>query len=195
LTAKRKPRPRCKVCQKPVTYRGAGRPPSYCAAHDPQKAQTIKRLAERERRRKGEPVEAELDAEKAAELGAAAAPAGPPRAMWSRGLAIGLSLGLGARAAAELAKLPETLTDAELVELELEARSRHSDLIARRATGVAQVLSTALARGALRLLSTIDSLPPHLLPSSIAALSKVLIEIQGGSQPAYGQITIQVSKG
>lgn len=114
--------------------------------------------------------------------------------MWAQHLAIGLSLGQSPRAAAELAKLPETLTDAELAELIEEAHVKHKDLIARRSTGIASVLSTTLARGALRLMSRIDHLPDHLLPSAIASLSKVLIDIQGGSQPSFGQIAITVKE-
>lgn len=193
MTKRPKPR-RCKTCKAALTYRGNGRPPSYCEGCDPQKSQTIKRLRKRiDRESKGEA--GAQDAAKLEQLGAAPeAEKGPPKAMWPRLLALGLSLGVGARDAAELARLPPELPEVELAALVSEAKAKHGDLIARRSSGIASVISTTMARASLRLLANIDLLPPHLLPSSIASLSKTLIEIQGGTQPSFGEIKINISR-
>lgn len=174
-----------------ITYRGMGRPPAYCAEHDPQKSKTIKRLRqaqERDAKAKG----GEIDEAKLEQLGATPSP-GLPRALWPFGLAMALSLGLTARDAAEHIALPP-LSDAELAALAAEAQTKHADLVARRSSGQARILSTVQGRMSLRLLANIDTIPAHLLPSSIAQISKTLIEQQGGSQPSFGEIRIDVSR-
>ncbi len=106
-------------------------------------------------------------------------------------LAVALSVTSDLPRAAALANLRE-MAPAELDALGARVRVDHADLIARRPAAIGALVWQAMALQVLNLIVRAPHMAPAQSAASAKALAQVLELVQGGTQPAYSKLIIQV---
>lgn len=129
------------------------------------------------------PAKTELPHERAARLAMEASE--PLR------FAVALSVTPQIEEAAKLAYLTDRTPD-ELIAFERIVRERHADLIARRPAAIGALVWQAMALQVLNLIVRAPTMAAAQSAASAKALAQVLELVQGGTQPAYSRLIIQV---
>lgn len=106
-------------------------------------------------------------------------------------LAVALSVTPDLQRAAALANIRE-LPPAELEALGARVRAELPDLIARRPAAIGALVWQAMALQVLNLIVRAPHMAPAQSAASAKALAQVLELVQGGTQPAYSKLIIQV---
>ncbi|MEO1172672.1 MAG: hypothetical protein AAFX94_11580 [Myxococcota bacterium] len=93
--------------------------------------------------------------------------------------------------ARRMAGLPE-MGEAELAELEEEAREKWGDVIAMRTEGFQKVGFLVAQLGMLQLMPKLQTLPANQIAPAVKSIVDALEKIQGGVAPSFGPFNLAV---
>ena len=197
--ANRRPTCKKKGCRKWVRPYTSGRPPAYCADHDPQKARTKKKPKKTTgkntdpQRQPKNKTEEELERAAGREVyrrdGSRAALAAL-KAFRPQFLAVHLRDGVTPEEAAALAGIYYE-SQAELDELVAKARA-YPDITKNTPQARAAVLSDAVMKGALRLSAGVGTMAVAQLPNALYRMVDAIEKIAGKTQQAYTHLGLVI---
>lgn len=198
---------RCKSCQAPLPiFSGRGRPAQYClsCADKGNRGRRVPKTPGSAPPPSTDGTEPSLAPPVLGALqGPLAAVAAPLESKADRStrlameaseplrLAVALSVTADLPRAAALANLREMPAE-ELESLGARVRVDHADLIARRPAAIGALVWQAMALQVLNLIVRAPHMAPAQSAASAKALAQVLELVQGGTQPAYSKLIIQV---
>ena len=171
----------CRTCGKTLHKAHTGRPPRYCPEHRPKQARDARNAEASAKAHQQDFADAGL-------LSPGASTIDENDSWDSRRLAaaIGLSKGNRADAAAISGLAPNRIH--KLWKL----AHRYPDLIARKPSAIAELLSTGLTMAAIRIAGEMANIPVSQLPTATRAVAQALELVGGTAAGVYSELTIQV---